>query len=455
MNTKLFKAYDIRGVYPKDIDEEGVETIGRATVLVQNARALAVGRDNRDSSPSLFDAFTHGIANEEADIIDIGLCSTPMLYFASATLPVDGAAMITASHNPPEYNGIKICGKNAIPFGLASGLGDIRDRALLENFSDVGGVGTRTTCDITKDYRAFISSFASFHGKHFRIATDTAHAMGVLEIPVFETLPGITFAARLYDGIRPPGTCPHEANPLVSETLHELAQAVIQEKADIGFAFDGDADRIGFVDEKGTPVPMDLITAILAPEVLLRHPGATILYDLRSSRSVKEEIERAGGVAHECPVGHANIKKQMREEGAVFAGELSGHYYFTEKGYSAEMGALPAILLLNRMARTGKTLSQLVAAVRRYAHSGEINFTVTDTKETIARVRDKYKDGHNSDLDGLKVSYPSWWFSLRASNTEPLLRLNLEADSPSLMEEKKRELIALLEETSSSTITKS
>lgn len=444
MNTSIFKAYDIRGIYPSAIDEDTVETIGRATVMTHNMRAVAIGRDNRDSSPSLRDALARGIMREDADVIDIGLVSTPMLYFAAATLPVDGALMVTASHNPPEYNGIKVCGKGAIPFGLDSGLSTIRDRALLGNFSDIDGVGTETGENITEKYRIFLASFASFHGKHFRIATDTAHAMGVLELPVFDRLTGITNVARLYDGIRPPGTCPHEANPLVSETLHELAQAVIQEKADIGFAFDGDADRIGFVDEKGIPVPMDLITAILAPEVLLIHPGATILYDLRSSRVVKEEIERAGGFAKECPVGHAKIKRQMREENAVFAGELSGHYYFMEHGYTAEMGALPAILLLNRMARTGKTLSQLVATVRRYAHSGEINFTVTDTKETIARVRDKYKDGHNSDLDGLKVSYPSWWFSLRASNTEPLLRLNLEADSPSLMEEKKRELVALL-----------
>ncbi len=444
--TNIFKSYDVRGIYPSEFNEQTAEAIGHATVIKLGAKSLAVGRDNRDSSPSLFEAFTRGITDAGCAVIDLGLVSTPMLYFASATLPVDGAAMITASHNPGKYNGLKICGKNAVPFGLASGLGDIRDIALAGNFKENMAKGSITSRTVAAEYQIFLSSFAQLHGKTFRVTTDTAHAMGVLELPLFRGMPGVEIVGSLYDTLAAPGTCPHEANPLNTETLDELSALVKKNSSDIGIAFDGDADRIGFVDELGVPVPMDLVTAIIAPEVLRLHPGATILYDLRSSRTVKEEIERAGGTAAECMVGHANIKKQMRETGATFAGELSGHYYFTEKGYSAEMGALPAILLLNIMASTGKKLSELVARVCRYAHSGEINFEINDAPRLFDTVTQKYADGKLNTLDGVKISYPDWWFSLRASNTEPLVRLNLEADTQKLMEEKKREVIALITE---------
>src|SRR3989338_1056231 len=439
----IFKSYDVRGIYPSEFGEDAAEAIGHATVLKLGAKLLAVGRDNRISSPSLFDAFTRGVTEQGCEVIDIGLVSTPMLYFASATLPVDGAVMITASHNPGQYNGLKICGKNAIPFGLNSGLDDIRDIALAGNFKTAFKKGNITQQDISSTYQKFISSFIHLGEQKFSIAIDTAHAMGVLEIPIFDEASGISITGRLYDTLAVPGTCPHEANPLNTETLNELSALVTEKKVDMGIAFDGDADRIGFVDELGRPVPMDLVTAIIAPEVLRIHPGSTILYDLRSSRTVKEEIEHAGGVAAECMVGHANIKKQMREVGAVFAGELSGHYYFTEHGYSAEMGALPALLLMNIMASSGKKLSELVAHVQRYAHSGEINFKVNDSVDLFEKAKQKYSDGQLDILDGIKVSYPNWWFSLRASNTEPLVRLNLEADTPDLMEEMKYELIAL------------
>ncbi len=444
MNTSIFKSYDIRGVYPSEFDEVAAEAIGRATVIKLGAKSLAVGRDNRESSPALFKAFTRGAMTQGADVVDLGLISTPMLYFASATLAVDGAVMITASHNPGQYNGLKICGKNAIPFGLASGLGDIRDIAIADNFPVSAYTGMLSVHAIADAYKNFLSSFVDFGGSKFNIAVDPAHAMGVLELSLFENISDIVIVGLLYDTLAPVGTCPHEANPLKIETLTELSALVKEKGANIGVAFDGDADRVGFVDELGKAIPMDLVTAIIAPEVLRRHPGATILYDLRSSRSVKEEIERAGGVAHECKVGHANIKKQMREEGAVFAGELSGHYYFTEHSYSAEMGALPAILLMNIMASSGKKLSELVDSVRRYAHSGETNFEVKDAAKLFADVKQKYADGDLGELDGIKISYPDWWFSLRASNTEPLVRLNLEADTKELMEEKKRELVALI-----------
>lgn len=444
--TNIFKSYDVRGVYPLDFNEKIAEAVGHATVLKLGAKTLAVGRDNRDSSPSLFEAFTRGVTDEGCAVIDLGLVSTPMLYFASATLPIDGAAMITASHNPGQYNGLKICGKNAIPFGLASGLSDIRDIALAGNFKECSTKGIISTHAVAADYQTFLASFAQLSGKKFRVTTDTAHAMGVLELPLFREMRGVEIFGSLYDTLAAPGTCPHEANPLNTDTLKELSALVIKNGSDIGIAFDGDADRIGFVDELGTPVPMDLVTAIIAPAVLRLHPGTTILYDLRSSRTVREEIERAGGIATECMVGHANIKKQMRETGAVFAGELSGHYYFTEKGYSAEMGALPAVLTMNIMATSGKKLSDLVKDVQRYSHSGEINFEIKDAQRLFDAAKQKYADGKLDTLDGIKISYPDWWFSLRASNTEPLVRLNLEGDTQLLMEEKKRELIALITE---------
>ena len=241
-----------------------------------------------------------------------------------------------------------------------------------------------------------------------------------------------------------PGVAPHEANPLKTETLIELQHVVRKTKADMGIAYDGDADRIGFVDEKGRVIPMDITTALLAEALLPLHPKSTILYDLRSSRSVKEAIEKFGGEAHESKVGHANIKKQMLDEGALFAGEASGHYYFALSGYTAEMGTLPAILLMNLMAKTEKTLSQLVDEVRFYAHSGEINMEVTDAKNIIDKIKTVYADGKLSELDGIKIEYANWWFSLRSSNTEPLLRLNLEADTKELMNEKLQEVLALI-----------
>ncbi|OGZ06240.1 MAG: hypothetical protein A2845_00330 [Candidatus Lloydbacteria bacterium RIFCSPHIGHO2_01_FULL_49_22] len=442
--TNIFKSYDIRGVYPSELNEEIIEKIGHATVIKLRAKSLAVGRDNRDSSPSLFDAFTRGAMDEGCTIIDLGLVSTPMLYFASATLSVDGAVMITASHNPGQYNGLKICQENAIPLGLNSGLSDIRDIMMKSNFKKDGERGNMTTRSITADYHSFLLSFADLHDMNFRLAFDPAHAMGVLELPIFHQIKNIEIVGSLYDTLEAPGTCPHEANPLNTETLEELSLLVKEKKADMGVAFDGDADRVGFVDELGNPVPMDLITAIIAPEVLRRHPGATILYDLRSSRTVKEEIEAAGGIAKECMVGHANIKKHMRETGAVFAGELSGHYYFTENGYAAEMGALPAILIMNIMASSGKKLSELVQHVSRYAHSGELNFAIKNSAALFTITKEKYADGKLDTLDGIKISYPNWWFSLRASNTEPLVRLNIEGDTSMILEDKKLELLSLI-----------
>lgn len=442
--TSIFKSYDVRGLYPSEINEEIIEKIGRAYIQHTGAKRVAVASDKRTSSPSLFTALVKGITESGADVVDLGLLTTPMLYYAAAKLDVDGAVMVTASHNPGEYNGLKFCGKNAVPIGLSSGLAQIRDLVLANNFAPAPHVGMISAQDIKPDYDKLIASFANFKDKHFHIATDTAHAMGVLELPLLRQLPNIVLCATLYDTLQFPGVCPHEANPLKPETLVELQHVVHTSKADFGIAFDGDADRIGFVDELGRVVPMDLVTALLAQALLPEHKEGIVLYDLRSSRAVKEAIEKAGGVAHESKVGHANIKRQMIEERAFLAGEASGHYYFTLSGYSAEMGSLPAILIMNLMASSGKKLSELVDSVRLYAHSGEINMEVTNAKEIFEKVQTAYADGKLSELDGIKIEYDDWWLSLRSSNTEPLIRLNLEASTPELMQQKLEEVLALI-----------
>ena len=442
MNPKIFKAYDIRGVYGTDFDETDAYAIGRATVDFLDCEHIAVGRDARASSPILFEHFTRGAMDAGADVIDLGVITTPMVYFAAGRLNIDAAVSITASHNPPEYNGMKICLHGAIPVGESSGLSDIRDVALSGMFKAPTKQGTMTPEDIKPAYYGYFASFAELKDQHFSLVIDTANAMGVLELPIYKILSENLSLTNLYADLDHPFTA-HEANPLKLETLDELRKVVVTKQADLGIAYDGDADRIGFVDETGAIIPMDLVTALLAKEVLKKKPRSTILYDLRSSKAVKEYIEENGGVALECRVGHAFIKRQMRETGATFAGELSGHYYFEENS-TAEAGTLPALLLLNLMAETGQPISALVAELKRYFHSGEINSEVTNKDATLDLLRSRYADGTQHELDGLKVEYADWWFNVRPSNTEPLLRLNLEADTEAKMMAKRNELLALI-----------
>lgn len=442
MDPSIFKAYDIRGIYPDEIDEDDAYRIGRAVVSHLKPSRLGIGRDIRSSSPSLFESFARGVMDQGCDVLDLGVITTPMVYFAASRLDIDAAISLTASHNPPEYNGMKIALRGAVPVGENSGLREIRDLALSGSFPESERQGTMVAEDIRPAYYGYFSSFADFQDKRFKIVIDTANAMGVLELPIYEQYQDNLQIVNLYNDLDRAFDC-HEANPLKLETLDELRAKVKETGADLGIAYDGDADRIGFVDEQGEIIPMDLVTGLLATIILRKRPGSTILYDLRSSRAVKEVIEENGGIAHECKVGHANIKKQMREDGAVFAGELSGHYYFEENSF-AEAGTLPAILLLNLMAETGKKISELASGLRRYFHSGEINSEVTDKDAVLARLKEKYADGGQHELDGLKVEYPGWWFNVRPSNTEPLLRLNLEASTPELMEAKKEELLALI-----------
>ena len=445
INPKIFKAYDIRGIYPGEINEETVYNIGRAVAMFLKAKKIVVGRDIRESSPALFKSLAEGVTDQGADVYDLGLASTPMVYFASGRLGVDGGIVLTASHNPAEYNGMKICRSEAVPVGENSGLLEIRDLAVKGNFNETKRKGEVISEEnIKSEYCDYFSSFADLGEKKFKVVIDLANAMGILELEIYKRLSGNIELITLYDNLD--GKFPnHEANPLKTETLGELCGKVVEEKADLGIAYDGDADRIGFVDEKGDIIPMDLITAVLAKIVLEKHPGAKIFYDLRSSRAVKEIIEENGGTALECPVGHAKIKKLMRGEGAAFAGELSGHYFF-EENYKAEASTLAAVLILNLMAEKDKKMSELAAGVKRYFHSGEINSEVDDKDGVVKKLKEKYADGKTSELDGIKIEYPDWWFNVRPSNTEPLLRLNLEANSQEMMEEKRNEILKLIRE---------
>lgn len=442
MKDTIFKSYDIRGIYPDELNETGAYAIGRAMVEYLGAKNIVVGRDARPSSPALFNALAKGITEGGCNVLDLGLATTPMVYFASHQSGVDGSISLTASHNPPEYNGMKLTKKDAVPIGGKTGMTEIKERALKGDFKRLLLTGNIIPLAITDRYLKHFSQFWKLGDKKFNIVIDTANAMGVLELPFYKALPNNITLTTMYDDLEHAFQA-HEANPLNLETLDELRAKVVEQKADLGIGYDGDADRIGFVDETGAIVPMDLMTAILVRPILERYPGGKIFYDLRSSMSVKEVIEKYGGVALECMVGHANIKKQMREEDAAFAGELSGHYYFRENSY-AEASTLAAIFLLNALAESGKKLSELVAEVKMYFHSGEINSTVENAPALVEKLKEKYKDGTLSELDGIKISYPDWWFNVRSSNTEPLLRLNLEAKTEAMMEEKRNELLGII-----------
>lgn len=435
INPKIFKAYDIRGIYPTDLNEDIAYKIGRAVVQFLEAKKIAVGRDIRESSPSLFKALARGITDQGADVYDIGLASTPMVYFASGKLDVDGAIALTASHNPAEWAGMKLARKEAAPIGENSGMLEIKDMVLAGEFSESPQKGQIVVKeDVKNEYTEYFSSFANFGDKKFRVVMDFANAMGILEWEVYKKFPDSLEIITLFENFD--GKFPnHEANPLKTETLKELKKKVVETNADLGIAYDGDADRIGFVDEKGKIISMDLVTAMLAKMVLEKHPGGKIYYDLRSSKSLKEVIEENSGIALECPVGHAKIKKLMRDNGAVFAGELSGHYFF-EENFRAEASTLAAIMLLNAMTETGEKISELVRDVRRYFHSGEINSEVDDKDKVITALIEKYADGKISEMDGVKIEYSDWWLNVRPSNTEPVLRLNLEANTKEMMEEK-------------------
>ena len=435
----IFKAYDIRGIYPEQLNAEMAERIGRAFVVHTGAKKVVIGRDMRPHSVPLFEALAKGVMAQGADVIDIGLCSTPMSYHANGKLGADGSIMITASHNPAEWNGFKLCRKGAVPISGATGIADIEALALANEWTDAEKPGTLSTYDIAQEYAAFLRSHAKMDRK-LKVVVDYANAMGSYEIAGIEDMFDIIPMYKELDGTFPN----HEANPLHTSTLDDLRAKVKETGADFGAGFDGDADRCGFVDDQGEIIPMDMFTALIAQDILSTDKGATILYDLRSSRAVPECIAEHGGRPVMSRVGHAFIKAQMREENAVFAGELSGHYYFREN-FVAESQGLAMIKLANLICKENQKVSTMVDPLRKkYVQSGEINSKVADVPAILKAIKEKYSDGNMFELDGISVEYSNWWFNVRASNTEPLLRLIVEADTKELMEEKRDALLALI-----------
>jgi len=436
----IFKAYDIRGIYPEQLNEAIAEKIGRAFVVHTGARKVVVGRDMRPHSKPLFDALAKGITEQGADVIDLGLCSTPMNYHANGFLGADGGIMITASHNPGEWNGFKLCRAQAVPISGATGIADIEALVKADSWP-AAKAGSISTFDIAPQYAKFLRSHAKMDRK-LKVVVDYANAMGSYEIKGIEDLFDIIPLYKELDGTFPN----HEANPLHTQTLDVLRKKVVETGADFGAGFDGDADRCGFIDNKGQIIPMDMFTALIAQDILSDKAvgSVPILYDLRSSKAVPESIEENGGKPIMSRVGHAFIKAQMRQEGAVFAGELSGHYYFREN-YVAESQGLAMIKLANLLCKSGKKVADLVDPLRnKYVQSGEINSKVADVQTILKRIREKYSDGHLFELDGISVEYSDWWFNVRASNTEPLLRLIVEAHTREHMEQKRDELLALI-----------
>ena len=441
----VFKEYDIRGLYGSEITEALATDIGRAFATLTGCRKVVVGRDMRTHSEPLFRALAAGLNAQGADVLDAGVCSTPMSYFANGSLGADASIMITASHNPKEYNGFKLCRAQAVPISGSTGIKDIERIIREEAFAPKAAVpGTITPVDVSAAYGEHVRKSAKL-GRRLRVALDLANAAGIYEARAFEGLD--LEIVPLYG--EPDGTFPnHEGNPLKHETLRDLQALVRQGGFDFGAAFDGDADRCGFVDETGEIIPMDLITAVIARDILKREGPSTIFYDLRSSWAVKEEIEANGGKAMMSRVGHAFIKQQMRENDAVFAGELSGHYYFRDN-YVAESSSMALLAIANIVSNGTKTLSEIVKPLRRYSPSGEINTKLTDRAAATAvmqTLKDRYgaQGGRVFELDGVSVEFPDWWFNVRCSNTEPLLRLNLEAKTPEAMAARRDEVLAII-----------
>jgi len=435
----IFKAYDIRGIYGTDLTDDLAYRIGRAFATFTGCTKVVVARDIRPHSEPLFAALAKGLTEQGADVIDLGYGSTPMSYFANGTLGADASVMITASHNTAEWNGFKLCRAQAVPVSGATGIMDIEKIVKDGSFAPAAALpGTVSSYDILPEYARHVATFAHLK-RPVHVAIDFANGMGIWEA---KTLEGLLTWDSLYGD--PDGRFPnHEANPLHHATLKDLQAKVRGGSYAFGVAYDGDADRAGFIDEKGEIIPMDLITALVAQDVLATRKGA-IFYDLRSSWVVKEVIEAAGGTPMMSRVGHAFIKQQMREHDALFAGELSGHYYFKDN-FTAESSAMAVLSLANIVSKSDKPLSELIAPLRKYFASGEINTHVSrDPKAILDEIRATYTDGRMFELDGVSVEYADWWFNVRCSNTEPLVRLNLEAKNPSLMEAKRDELLAII-----------
>jgi phosphomannomutase len=447
LDPKVFKAYDVRGIYPTELDEEGAYAIGRAYVEQFEPKEIAVGHDARVSSPAMAQALIDGATAGGANVRAIGLVGTEMLYFAVGDLELDGGGQVTASHNPKEYTGVKLVRRGAMPVGGDSGLLEIRDRALA-GFDTSGGQapGQVHEVDVWPAYVEKVLSFIDEYAiKPLRVVIDAGNGMaGVMLPPVLERLPLDT--VRYF--FEPDGTFPNrDPNPMLPEAREFIVAKVHEDGAELGVAFDGDADRCFFFDDTGEFVPGDFVTALLAESILEKNPGAKIIYDVRASWAVPDTIERAGGVPLINRVGHAFIKERMREEGAVFGGEVSGHYYFHDF-YQADSGVIPFLLMIELISKRGKRLSELLQPYReRYFLTGELNTPVPDVAVKLQELKERFgNEGKVSHLDGISIEADDWHMNVRPSNTEPLLRLNLEARDRELMERKRDEVLAVIRE---------
>jgi phosphomannomutase len=443
LDPKVFKAYDVRGLYPAELDEEGARAIARAYVEQFEPERIAVGRDMRTMSPSMAAAVIGGAAEAGCTVVDIGMVGTEMTYFAVDHLGLDGGIMVTASHNPKGYTGMKIVRRGAVPVGGDSGLYDVRDRAL------TGTVPVKSRGSVTREdvYPAFVERVLSFVDvpsiRPLRVVIDAANGMaGAMLPPILDHLPLDT--VRCF--FEPDGTFPnHAPNPLLPENREFIVRKTLEEHADLGVAYDGDADRCFFVDDTGEFVPGDFVTALFAESILEKEPGGKVIYDVRASWAVPETIERAGGVPLLNRVGHAFFKERMRRDGAVFGGEVSAHYYFRDFSQS-DSGTVPFLLMVELLSRREQKLSELLRPYReRYFLTGEMNTPVKDVAVKLQELKERFgQEGTVSHLDGISVDAADWHMNVRPSNTEPLLRLNLEARSQELMERKRDEVLEVI-----------
>jgi phosphomannomutase len=447
INSDIFKAYDVRGIYPSEVNEDAARAIGAAFVVYLKAKRIGVCRDMRLSSPALAAAFIDGATSQGCEVVDYGMTATDMMYFAVAKDELDGGVMVTASHNPKQYNGLKMVRKAAFPLSGEEGLKEIREMiqadAIPAASSRRGSVTSKDTLAAYVDHvMGFIDPKVV---KPLTCVLDAGSGMGGLVAPkLFERLPCKT--TRLCFDID--GRFPnHEANPLIEENRKDLVDRVKRDKPDIGIAWDGDADRCFFVDGTGEFISGDFITALLSEAFLLKHPGSKIIYDLRASYAVKDTAAKYGSEALMNRVGHAFFKRRMRETNAIFGGEVTGHYYFRDNFY-ADNGFIPALLMLELMSKKGQSLHELVRPLdQKYFISGEINTKLKSMSEVPAKldqIAAKYADGKQYKLDGLSVEYADWHFNVRPSNTEPLLRLNLEATTAPMMSARRDEVLALI-----------
>jgi phosphomannomutase len=451
LDPEIFKAYDIRGLYGSQIDGDGAEQIGRAFARVLGGLAdkptaqlrVALGHDMRLSAPELSVRYREGMVAEGVHVLDAGEVATEVIYFLVGSRELDGGLVCTASHNPKAYTGAKLLREGALALSGDSGIGEIRD-LLTAGLPPAPGGGSVEAVDPGEQFRAAVSAFVDLDAiAGLKVVLDGGNGMaGPTVGPILEQL-DLELVEMYW---KPDGKFPgHEPNPLLPENRELVIAAVRESGADIGLAFDGDADRCFFIDETGEFIPGDFVTALLARSLLRTHPGAAILYDIRASRAVADTVEAAGGLAYRNRVGHAFFKQRMRKQGSLFGGEVSGHYYFHDF-YCADAGSVPALLMLELRASEGRPMSQLLAPYReRYFISGEINSEVADAQAKIAEITERYADARQDTLDGISIDYDDWHFNVRSSNTEPLLRLCLESlVSQADMERRRDEVLELI-----------